>query len=74
MTTVERFGNFRLAIFRDHNPPHFHILGPECSLAIDLRNFTIIDGRHLPNEALPIIDWAKENAELLWRIWRELNG
>ncbi len=37
MTTVERFGNLRLAIFRDHNPPHFHILGLGCSVSVDLR-------------------------------------
>jgi hypothetical protein len=74
MTTVERFGNLRLAIFRDHNPPHFHVLGHGCSISVDLRTFEIMEGRPVPAGAIPVIAWARANADLLWQFWNELNG
>lgn len=74
MTTVERFGNLRLAIFRDHNPPHFHILGPGCTVSVDLRTFKVMEGRSLPAGTADVIAWARANADLLWRFWNELNG
>ncbi|TAN46866.1 MAG: DUF4160 domain-containing protein [Rhodospirillales bacterium] len=74
MTTVKRFGKLRLAIFPDHNPPHFHILGPDCSVSVDLRHFKTLDGRPLPANAAEILEWAKAHPELLWELWKELNG
>jgi hypothetical protein len=74
MTTVERFGNLRLAIFRDHNPPHFHILGPGCTVSVDLRTFKVMEGRPLPAGTADVIAWARANADLLWQFWNELNG
>ena len=73
MTTVRRFGNLRLAIFVDHNPPHFHILGPDCSVVVNLRTFEIMEGTREPAEVAHVLDWAKANAGPLWRIWRALN-
>lgn len=74
MTTIERFGNLRLAIFRDHNPPHFHILGPGCAVSVDLRTFAVLEGRPLPPGTAAVIEWAKAHTDLLWRLWNELNG
>ena len=73
MTTVRRFGNLRLAIFVDHNPPHFHILGPDCSLVVNLRTFEIVEGNREPAKIAHVLDWARANADTLWRLWRELN-
>ena len=73
MTTVRRFGNLRLAIFVDHNPPHFHILGPDCSVVVNLRTFEIVEGNREAAEIRHVLDWAKANADSLWRIWRKLN-
>lgn len=72
MTTVKRFGNLRLAIFPDHNPPHFHILGPECAVAVDLRTFEALEGRQGGGSA-EAMEWAKANADVLWALWHELN-
>jgi len=69
MTTVERFGNLRLAIFRNHNPPHFHVLGPgaRCRWIFGL------EGRSLPAGAADVVAWARANADLLWQFWNKLN-
>jgi hypothetical protein len=74
MTTIQRFGSLRLAVFRDHNPPHFHLLGPGCSVSVDLRTFKILEGRPLPAGTADAIDWARANSDLLWKCWNELNG
>lgn len=73
MTTVRRFGNIRLAIFVDHNPPHFHILGPDCSVVVDLRTFAVVEGNREPAKIGHVLEWAKANPDTLWRLWRELN-
>ena len=67
MTTIERFGNLRLAVFRDHNPPHFHILGPGCSVSVDIRTIKVVEGRTLPVGTTDVIAWARANADSLWR-------
>ena len=73
MTTVRRFGNLRLAIFVDHNPPHFHVLGPDCSAVVNLRTFEVMEGNREAAEIAHVLIWAKANAGSLWRVWRALN-
>ncbi|MBI4967367.1 MAG: DUF4160 domain-containing protein [Rhodospirillales bacterium] len=74
MTTVRRFGKRRLAIFFDHNPPHFHILGPDIAVVVDLRTFEIIEGNATESELASILDWARGHAVQLWSVWHGLNG
>ena len=73
MTTVRRFGKRRLAIFVDHNPPHFHVLGPDCSVVVDLRTFEIIEGNLGASDIAEILTWSRANAKRLWAVWRGLN-
>ena len=54
MATIYSSGSFKITVYADdHNPPHFHILTPDESIAIELTTFTTLKGKmkgkHLAN-------------------------
>jgi len=56
--------------FEDHNPPHFHILGPDGEESlVRLGDLVVLKGgveRRALREAL---DWAVKNEEFLRETW-----
>ena len=75
MVTLHRDRDWKIAVYgREHGIPHFHIEGAgfRCSVSIDERE--VIVGA-APRRVLAAANlWARENRELLMKIWRELNG
>lgn len=72
MATVKLFGNCRIAIFFDHGPPHFHILGIDgADLSVDILTMKVRHGNGRKyKEAL---NWAADNRDLLVSVWKTLN-
>lgn len=80
MPTLLRLGNLRVVIYpNDHDPPHVHLIGPDCHAKIRLGtaktrpSLISNDGvsAHQLGRALLAID---EQCALLRKAWRELNG
>ncbi|MES1199723.1 MAG: DUF4160 domain-containing protein [Pseudomonadota bacterium] len=74
MPRIARFSNADIAMyFADHNPPHFHVLGPDGAAQVRISDLQVMEmsGRVDLREAL---DWAAENTELLRAKWEELSG
>ena len=74
MPRLERFSNTEIAMyFADHNPPHFHVLGPDgaAQVAIETLEVIAISGRLDLREALA---WAAANKDALRVKWSELSG
>lgn len=59
----------------DHNPPHFHIKGPNSNALVDLVTLSVIKGKASKKDLDEVIAWAKkaENQALLVAEWRRLN-
>jgi hypothetical protein len=59
----------------DHNPPHFHMKGPNSNAQIDLVTLQVIKGAASKRDLDEAIAWVKKpgNLELLAAEWRRLN-
>ncbi|MVT68751.1 DUF4160 domain-containing protein [Bradyrhizobium pachyrhizi] len=59
----------------DHNPPHFHLKGPNSNALVDLVTLRVIKGKASKKDLDEAIDWVKQpgNLELLASEWRRLN-
>ncbi len=71
--TVFHIWNLRVAIYPiDHQPPHFHIIGPEAEAKFDLRTFECMESYGFTENSLRrICDYLKEREETLWKAWNE---
>jgi hypothetical protein len=59
--------------FRDHNPPHFHVVTPDAEAQMALASLELMEGsvdRRALREARA---WAEEHRDELWAKWDELN-
>jgi hypothetical protein len=73
MPRVKRFDN-KLAIYvyaspREHPPPHFHIVGPDTDVAIEIATLRVMEGKYRPQDIGPILAWAADNAAVLLTLW-----
>ena len=68
MPTVKWFGSCTIYVYADHNPPHFHIQGPDWVVVFDLRDFTetVRDGKVPKGPLREALKWATANAEAIW--------
>lgn len=72
MPTVRRFRNSKLALYYgDHNPPHFHVVGPGFAVLVDIETLAIIGGRARANDIAEALAWARGagNRDKLRRLW-----
>lgn len=58
----------------DHNPPHFHIVGPDFNAQVRIGDLTTIKGNAPPDTMRRVLEWAAENRPLLALRWIEING
>ena len=77
MPRIRRFGN-RIAIYvyaspAEHPPPHFHVVGPDLEIAVEIATLRIMAGRYRPKDIVEALDWASSHADLLLQRWSELN-
>jgi hypothetical protein len=74
MPTIHVLSNSKVCMYADdHDPPHFHVLGPGWSGVIDLDTLTICRGGIPKADYLEAVQWAKENSLFLLSEWRRLN-
>ena len=59
--------------FQDHAPPHFHTSIAEYKAIVKIETSEILEGDIPRNKKKEILEWAKENKEVLMEIWNELN-
>jgi uncharacterized protein DUF4160 len=59
----------------DHNPPHFHLKGPNSRALIDIVSLEVIAGKASRKDLAEVKEWAgkPENLALLVSEWRRLN-
>lgn len=74
MGKLANFGNLRVVVQgRDHNPPHFHVKGPDINALVGIDPVTVIRGK-LPSTVWPEIrDWAIAHRSELVATWNTLN-
>lgn len=68
--------NCRIYIYPgDHNPPHFHLKGPNSRASVDIVSLEIIAGKASRSDLVEAREWAEkpENRALLISEWRRLN-
>ncbi|MBB5049258.1 hypothetical protein HNR60_004034 [Rhodopseudomonas rhenobacensis] len=68
--------NCRIYIYPgDHNPPHFHLRGPNSRALVDLVTLEVIAGQASRSDLAEVRAWAAraENLALLVSEWRRLN-
>lgn len=60
--------------FKDHAPPHFHVitLGNE-RVAVLIESVAIMAGSADGRDVVEALDWAKANRTTLRRLWREFS-
>lgn len=74
MPTYHRFDSFRLEVrSRDHNPPHFHILGAGFHALVGIHDLQVIEGTYTRAALAEAVAWAAKNTEALMIEWRRLN-
>ncbi|MEM9886515.1 MAG: DUF4160 domain-containing protein [Bacteroidota bacterium] len=59
--------------FKDHAPPHFHTEISEYKALIRIVDGEIMEGKLPKNKRKVILEWTKENKEILMEIWNDLN-
>ncbi len=74
MPTFKEFDSFRLeARSRDHNPPHFHIVGSDHHALVSIQTLQIIRGTCGRKMLAVAVTWAAENTDALMNEWIRLN-
>lgn len=76
MPTVRRFDRCRVEMyFRDHAPPHFHIVTrSDERVAVLIETLGIMAGAADVRDLEEALSWAASNRETLRRLWREYSG
>ena len=70
MARIRKFSNTDLRINADdHNPPHFHILGPGFQVSVDIATMEISAGKARPRDIREAMNWARENRDFLMSEW-----
>ncbi len=59
----------------DHNPPHFHLRGPDSRALVAIVTLEVIAGKASRKDLEEVREWVRkeENLTLLVSEWRRLN-
>ena len=73
MPEISRFLGIVIAMyFKDHNPPHFHVLYNEYDAEIAIKTFEILEGELPPRVLGLAFEWAGLHKEELLDDWNLL--
>jgi hypothetical protein len=61
-------------MYRDHNPPHFHISTTGGEAQVSLADLTVIRGGVSKRDFELAIAWVRKNMDLMYAEWDRLNG
>ena len=71
---IIRFARCVLRMYADdHRPPHFHVVGPDFAVMVDLSSLAVVSGEADLKDIAEALTWAGEHQTMLARLWRELN-
>jgi len=71
LPTIKDFKGYKIFMyFEDHNPPHFHVVGPDFKALVAIDDLRILEGS-LPKKARAALDWAAKNKKELLARWTE---
>jgi hypothetical protein len=63
---IDYFEGIKIYIyFKDHNPPHFHVIYGENNAEIDIQTLKIIAGQLPQRQLKKVVEWAKDKQETL---------
>jgi len=68
-----RDGKLKIAVYADHNPPHFHVMTPEGESVVDLATLTEIQTGAGRKQLAKAIAWALAHRAELLAEWQRLN-
>ncbi len=57
--------------YKDHNPPHFHVIYQENEALIDIKTLEIMEGRLTKRAKTLAIEWAIEHRDELLNNWQK---
>lgn len=59
----------------DHNPPHFHLRGPNSRASLDMVTLEVIAGKASKTDLAEVREWAAKPANLAILVseWKRLN-
>ena len=70
MPELSRFLGIVVAMyFKDHNPPHFHVLYNEYDAEIEIKTLAILDGELPPRVLGLALEWAGLHKDELLDDW-----
>ena len=70
MPELSRFLGMSIAMyFKDHNPPHFHVLYNEFDAEIEIMTLAVLDGKLPPRILGLALEWAEMHKEELLDDW-----
>jgi hypothetical protein len=55
--------------FREHSPPHFHVIYNEHRAEIDIKTLTVLEGNLPPKVRELVVEWAELHREELLKKW-----
>ena len=74
MPEIIRFTRSVLRMYADdRRPPHFHVVGPDFAVMVDISAFEIISGDARLKDIAEALAWARKNRATLERLWQELS-
>jgi hypothetical protein len=74
MPTIKIIDSVKIDLYsKEHPPPHFHAIYGDFEALITIRNFEIYAGRLPKPQLFKVINWAKDNQEMLLDNFKRLN-
>ncbi len=73
MPVLQRFAGYVIRIyFRDHNPPHVHVVGTEFEAFVSIDDVSVLRGSIPAKHKAEALGWIGANREALLAKWDEL--
>lgn len=74
MPRLARLASVSIYIYADdHAPPHFHVLGADTDIQVEIDTLQVMRGQFRPAAFAEAIAWASANQSLLRAKWSEFN-
>jgi hypothetical protein len=74
MPTIKIIDSVKIDLYsKEHPPPHFHAIYADFEALITIRNFEIYAGKLPKSQLFKVINWAKDNQEMLFYNFKRLN-
>ncbi len=73
-TKIYEINGIKIRIYdNDHFPAHFHVIGLGIRFKVEIKTMEIIAGKD-NRQADKIMQWAKDNQQMLQDEWEKIHG